>query len=59
LIQADYEENATLQITFDTSVSNRLQLFLASHNGTNGFNGIAEVTYWVPVDFASSNYTTS
>ena len=59
LIQADYEENATLQITFDTSVSNRLQLFLASHNATNGFNGIAEVTYWVPVDFASSNYTTS
>ena len=59
LIQADYEENATLQITFDTSVSNRLQLFLASHNATNGFNGIAEVTYWVPVDFASNNYTTS
>jgi len=59
LIQADYEESATLQITFDTSVSNRLQLFLASHNATNGFNGIAEVTYWVPVDFASSNYTTS
>ena len=59
LIQADYEENATLQITFDTTVSNRLQLFLASHNASNGFNGIAEVTYWVPVDFASSNYTTS
>jgi len=59
LIQADYEENATLQITFDTSVSNRLQLFLASHNATNGFNGIAEVTYWVPIEFASNNYTTS
>tara|TARA_X000000950_G_C13828838_1_gene625205 strand:- start:809 stop:1522 length:714 start_codon:yes stop_codon:yes gene_type:complete len=59
LIQADYEENATLQITFNTSVSNRLQLFLASHNASNGFNGVAEVTYWVPIEFASNSYTTS
>jgi hypothetical protein len=45
--------------SFDTSTSNVLIIKLASGDGSNTFNGVAEVKYWVPIDFASSTYTIS
>lgn len=46
-------------ITFDVTTSNRCIIKLTSGNGTGSFNGIMEVQWFVPIDFASSTWQVS
>jgi len=54
-----YTANNVPPITFDTTVSNRLVVLLASSNGSAGFNGVMKIEWMLPIDFASSVYTLS
>ena len=57
-ISEDVEPTTPVTISFDTSTSHVCIVKLAGRTGGN-FNGVMEVKYYVPIDFASSNYTTS
>lgn len=46
-------------VSFDTSTSNVCIVKLTSGNGTGAFNGVMEVKWYVPIDFASSTWTVS
>ena len=46
-------------VTFDTSTSNVCIVKLTSGNGSGPFNGVMEVKWYVPIDFASSTWTVS
>ena len=54
-----YTANSFPVISFDTTVSHRLVVLLASSNGTSTFNGVMKVEWMLPIDFASSTYTIS
>ena len=45
--------------TFDTISSNVVIINLTSGDGTGNFNGVVEIKYRIPIDFASNTWTTS
>ena len=48
------------RIIYDTTTTNLLVISLESgDSGAGSFNGVAEVKYYAPIDFASSTWTTS
>ena len=59
IISVDEPTSHQIDITFDTSTSNVCIVKLTSSSGTNGFNGVMEVKWYVPIDFASSTWTIS
>jgi hypothetical protein len=54
-----YTSSFAPAISFDTAVSNRLVVLLASSNGSASFNGVMKIEWMLPIDFASSTYTLS
>lgn len=46
-------------LSFNTATNNVLITNLASSDGTNQFQGVMTIEYFMPVDFASSTYTIS
>ena len=59
-IEQDVNANGNSpSVTFDTSTSNVCIVKLTSGNGSGSFNGVMEVKWYVPIDFAGSTWTVS
>lgn len=57
-ISLDQNSNGNAPVvSFDTSSSNVCIVKLASGNGSGGYNGVMEVKWYVPIDFAGSTWT--
>lgn len=60
-ISVDYEGVNPLTVSFDTTTTaNECVIsFVSGNGGTQPFNGMAEIKYMVPIDFAGSTWSTS
>lgn len=59
-IEQDVNANGNSpSVTFDTSTSNVCIVKLASGNASGSFNGVMEIKWYVPIDFAGSTWTVS
>jgi hypothetical protein len=58
-VQIDQASSNAPSVTFDNSTSNICIVKLASGNGTGSFNGVMEVRWYVPIDFASNTWQVS
>lgn len=60
-ISVDYEGTNPLTVSFNTtSTANECVIsFVSGNGGTQPFNGMAEIKYMVPIDFAGSTWSTS
>lgn len=59
LISEEQSDTNPINVNIQCPSSNVLRVLLSSSDGTNGFNGVMEIKYYVPVDFAGSTWATS
>jgi len=59
VISEEQSDTNAITVNINTPSTNVLRVNLSSANSTNGFNGVAEIKYYVPIDFAGNTWTTS